>query len=90
MPLLEEDESSEIFSRKTPDAKIVDDEEPERWLETMGAEQSEIKRLQNSQVFIVIKVYSIKYISIIFIFEHLSRVNYYLVVNVKSIALKNR
>lgn len=52
MPLLEEDEnSSELFSGKTSeDTKIGDDEEPERWLETMGAEKSEIKRLQSSQV----------------------------------------
>lgn len=51
MPLLEEDEhSSEIFSKKTEDTKIGEDEEPERWLETMGAEKSEIKRLQSSQV----------------------------------------
>lgn len=52
MPLLEVDEnSSEHISGKTSvDAKIVEDEEPERWLETMGAEQSEIKRLQCSQV----------------------------------------
>lgn len=53
MPLLEVDEnSSEQFTGKTSvDAK--EDEEPERWLETMGAEQSEIKRLQCSQVFLV-------------------------------------
>lgn len=54
MPLLEEDEnSSNLFSGKTlENTNIVEDEEPERWLETMGAEQSEIKRLQSSQVFI--------------------------------------
>jgi len=54
MPLLEENEhSSEIFTKKTSeDAKIGEDEEPERWLETMGAEKSEIKRLQSSQVLI--------------------------------------
>lgn len=53
MPLLEEDaNSSELFSGKiSEDVKIAEDEEPERWLETMGAEQSEIKRLQSSQVF---------------------------------------
>lgn len=52
MPLLEVDEnSSEHLSGKTSaDTKHGDDEEPERWLETMGAEQSEIKRLQCSQV----------------------------------------
>lgn len=52
MPLLEEDENdSELFFKKTSDnPKVADDEEPEKWLETMGAEQSEIKRLQNSQV----------------------------------------
>ncbi|VVC39625.1 Hypothetical protein CINCED_3A025647 [Cinara cedri] len=51
MPLLEEDENgSELFSGKlSEDVKIAEDEEPERWLETMGAEQSEIKRLQSSQ-----------------------------------------
>lgn len=66
MPLLEEDEnSSNSFSGKASEnANIVEDEEPERWLETMGAEQSEIKRLQNSQVFLCIckVVPSIKYI----------------------------
>lgn len=53
MPLLEEEDEngSELFTGKTTEgAKIVEDEEPERWLETMGAEQSEIKRLQSSQV----------------------------------------
>lgn len=53
MPLLEEEENgAEQFTGKTAskDTKIGEDEEPERWLETMGAEQSEIKRLQNSQV----------------------------------------
>jgi hypothetical protein len=52
MPLLEEDEnSSELFNGKaSEEAKVVEDEEPERWLETMGAEKSEIKRLQSSQV----------------------------------------
>ncbi|XP_015378906.1 PREDICTED: protein downstream neighbor of son homolog [Diuraphis noxia] len=51
MPLLEENEqSSELFTKNTlEDAKIGEDEEPERWLETMGAEKSEIKRLQSSQ-----------------------------------------
>lgn len=54
MPLLEEDDhSNEIFAKKTlEDAKIGEDEEPERWLETMGAEKSEIKRLQSSQVLL--------------------------------------
>lgn len=54
MPLLEENEqSSELFTKKTlEDAKIGEDEEPERWLETMGAEKSEIKRLQSSQVLL--------------------------------------
>lgn len=55
MPLLEEEgNSNELFSGKLVDvdAKILDDEEPERWLETMGAEQSEIKRLQSSQVLL--------------------------------------
>jgi len=54
MPLLEEnDHSNEIFTKKTlEDAKIGEDEEPERWLETMGAEKSEIKRLQSSQVLL--------------------------------------
>lgn len=52
MPLLEEGENgSELFLKKNSETpKVGDDEEPERWLETMGAEQSEIKRLQNSQV----------------------------------------
>lgn len=52
MPLLEVDEnSSEHLSGKTSaDTKLGEDEEPEKWLETMGAEQSEIKRLQCSQV----------------------------------------
>lgn len=52
MPLLEVDEnSSEHLSGKTSvDTKVGEDEEPEKWLETMGAEQSEIKRLQCSQV----------------------------------------
>ncbi|XP_050432346.1 protein downstream neighbor of son homolog [Adelges cooleyi] len=51
MPLLEEDENgSELYAGKTSEnAKFGEDEEPERWLETMGAEQSEIKRLQSSQ-----------------------------------------
>lgn len=54
MPLLEEDEnSSELFKGKTSEeTKVVEDEEPERWLETMGAEKSEIKRLQSSQVLL--------------------------------------
>jgi len=54
MPLLEENEhSSELFTKNTlEDAKIGEDEEPERWLETMGAEKSEIKRLQSSQVLL--------------------------------------
>jgi len=74
MPLLEEDEhSSELFTKKTlEDAKTGEDEEPERWLEIMGAEKSEIKRLQSSQVilqdFIIhyslrISNYTSKYIS---------------------------
>jgi len=53
MPLLEKEENgAEQFTGKTSSehTKIGEDEEPERWLETMGAEQSEIKRLQNSQV----------------------------------------
>lgn len=57
MPLLEEEgNGSELYSGKTSeDTKIGDDEEPEKWLETMGAEQSEIKRLQTSQVCTCIK-----------------------------------
>lgn len=53
MPLLEEEDEngSDLFTGKTTEgSKIVEDEEPERWLETMGAEQSDIKRLQSSQV----------------------------------------
>jgi len=52
MPLLEEDEkNSDLYSGKTSNyPKTIDDEEPELWLETMGAEKSEIKRLQSSQV----------------------------------------
>lgn len=59
MPLLDEDENdSELFFKKTSeDTKVGDDEEPEKWLETMGAEQSEIKRLQNSQVDILLKLH---------------------------------
>lgn len=56
MPLLEKEENnSELFSGKvsSEDIKIIDDEEPERWLETMGAEKSEIKRLQSSQVLLL-------------------------------------
>ncbi|XP_050542308.1 protein downstream neighbor of son homolog [Daktulosphaira vitifoliae] len=51
MPLLEEDEhGNELYIGKTSEIiKCGDDEEPERWLETMGAEKSEIKRLQSSQ-----------------------------------------
>jgi len=53
MPLLEENEYSELFTKKTlENVKIGEDEEPERWLETMGAEKSEIKRLQSSQVLL--------------------------------------
>lgn len=52
MPLLEDDDTGSklFFGKISEDAKIAEDEEPERWLETMGAEQSEIKRLQSSQV----------------------------------------
>jgi len=55
MPLLEEEENdSKLFSGKMSEcAKTGEDEEPERWLETMGAEQSEIKRLQSSQVLFI-------------------------------------
>lgn len=55
MPLLEEGENNvDLFSgRPSKDTKIGEDEEPEQWLETMGAEQSEIKRLQSSQVLFV-------------------------------------
>lgn len=66
MPLLEENEhSSEIFTKKTSeDAKIGEDEEPERWLETMGAEKSEIKRLQSSQVLLQDCINSVDFINI--------------------------
>lgn len=58
MPLLEEDDAGGklFFGKISEDAKIAEDEEPERWLETMGAEQSEIKRLQSSQV-LFLRVY---------------------------------
>lgn len=55
MPLLEEEDEngSDLFTGKTTEGtKIIEDEEPERWLETMGAEQSDIKRLQSSQVYL--------------------------------------
>jgi hypothetical protein len=66
MPLLDENEhSSELFTKKTlEDTKIGDDEEPERWLETMGAEKSEIKRLQSSQVLLQDFINSVEFVNI--------------------------
>lgn len=89
MPLLEEEGNSNEFSGKLSvdvNAKIVDDEEPERWLETMGAEQSEIKRLQSSQVIFKKCSNSFKLFNLLM---YTFRVNWFQAVNEKLIVLKS-